>query len=116
MIREIVTEEDAWEACLALWKKLSEMPDRPCDGGSPSTLKNKVLNTLGYYSVANGCPFCGYFGTPHGCGDCPIAANAISCYETPYSMWEENWHSQTAAKAFYDFLSELYEKTHSSRS
>ena len=110
-LKAIATREDAWEACLALWKRLSEMPN--CYVEWISYFKNGILNELGYKDCENGCPFCEYFGDEYRpCAGCPLFDTFGGCLRTAcvYRDWDSNAHNQVAAKKFYDCLCELYEE------
>ncbi len=105
-------KEGAWEMTLALWKKLSEMPDQELPLGVIFNFKNKILVELGYPSQWNGCPFCQQHSATVPCplGDCS-GKGAPPCYSTPYKSWEliaySGRHSKELAKGFYVFLLNL---------
>ena len=110
-LKAIVTRADAWEACLALWKRLSEMPDLKVV--KVSYFKYGILNELGYQDCVYGCPFCTYFGDRYNlCAGCPLYKKFDGCLKPvcPYSDWNNNAHDQAAAKKFYDCLCGLYEE------
>ena len=113
-MKEIVTREDAWEACLALWKRLSEMPDDYIRSNT-SDFKNEILDSLGYEDCNLGCPFCEYFHNGN-CDDCPLGKEFDGCLTEPcpYCKWsdyaDEGTHDQESAKKFYECLCELHEK------
>ena len=112
-LKVIATEADAWEACLALWKRLSEIPSGKSHS-STTGFKNAVLHDLGYEECAYGCPFCEFFGDFSSCGECPLHMKFYGCYNTTYAYWHDNFdkdgHSQQFARVFYEFLCTLKEK------
>ena len=110
-MKEIKSREDAWKACLALWKRLSKMPDCETPRGE-SWFKNIILHDLGYPKCENGCPFCEFFNDI-GCVKCPLTLEFYGCLkpDCPYSAWSDaGGHDQKLAKRFYECLSSLHEK------
>jgi len=97
-------EEQAWDECLRLWEKLSEMPNQRFD--SSETFKNNVLHELGIEKRVFGCPFCERYINTSDCplGDC-YKTTTPHCLKTIYREWHESGrHDQVAAKKFYEYL------------
>jgi len=103
--------KQAWEETLALWKRLSEIPDRELKWREKGNdFKNDVLAELGIERKQFGCPFCEvYYETD----ECPLGKcghKGYDCYGTPYEYWEDHAHNQKAAKKFYKYLLILYKE------
>jgi len=99
-------EQQAWDECLLLWKKLSETPTQKIEGSI--TFKLRTLEELGIGERMSGCPFCEFIPS---CVDCPI----YGCRNTPYNDWFvatiiQEKHHKSKAKEFYDYLLKRYEE------
>ena len=110
-----MTEDEMWEAELALWKKLSETPTIYVSGGDPDEFKGAVLKKLSYKRMRFSCPFCEKHhddglcpvGRRDGCGNPPCCASNV-----PYLKWSDyfrnaRYHNQEYAKSCYDYLLKL---------
>lgn len=115
-LKEIETLDDAWTACLELWKYLSEhrmrfhkIPD----------VKGVVLDRLEYAEMYNYCPLCQYgniesIDRTNVCHHCPFYKDKIfhGCLSSPYKKWEDNLRNSTIrAREFYECLLDLKERT-----
>lgn len=102
-LKVIKTREDAWEACLALWKRLSELPSGAVVHGD---LKGGIITELGYAHMENDCPMCAYDQVKGGdCDYCPLEIHAGGCEKMAFQKWDmKQLHDQNAAKAFYKEL------------
>lgn len=105
-LKVIKTRDDAWEACLALWKELAAAPSNNMGDG----IKGRTLERLGYAGCRNDCPMCEYsMGIMDGtCKSCPLVPH-YNCGSLFFVDWaagisERGCHDQAAAKAFYKEL------------
>lgn len=99
-------EQQSWDECLPLWKKLSETPTQKIE--SAEVFKDAILNEIGIGERTFGCPFCEFM---EDCLECPI----YSCKDTSYAGWfigtvESRKHYKSKAKTFYNYLLKRYEE------
>lgn len=118
-LKAILTKDDAWEACLALWKRMSEIKL------GERVHKGEILKSLGYDSMFFNCPMCEYsrYFKKVKCSECPInqhfnyPAFNIGCMDekSSYKKWADaamkgDYHDQPAAEAFYKELRAIAKK------
>ncbi len=98
-------EQQAWDECLKLWKKLSNMPTQK----ATLDIKQTVLIELGIPERQDACPMCHH---TIGCSACPI--DDCTDKEKGYSDWgggiNMGKHYKSKAKAFYNYLLKRYEE------
>lgn len=123
---EKITEENKWEACIALWEKMACIPQYKIrtlfiNHRSIHDMKNEILLSLGYDRCMFGCPMCAvHCNYEHGhhlgheCEECPIANNhgfisACEMRTSPYRIFR-NSRLQEDANRFLVYLRELRER------
>ena len=111
----------AWDECLEMWERLSEIPNKSSSIG----IKSEVLRDMGITErYLRGCPMCETYydyDADNLCNECPIqkyivisiVTSCFGCLKTPYDNYEgkcydEFVHSQELAKKFYDWLKHCY--------